>query len=200
MSKRNQLSLEVAADRLGTTVDELSLLLEPGAVSVSIDKLEHLASEIAGKKNQSLVVSTQNTLPEESKEEVITNVNEYVDAGFPLPALDVAAARAFFDQYRRRQAQELGRLSADAVYDLEEQEKALAIEANDQRNTQYLNELRGSTNELQVKTKQLSVIRKGERELVAGNIQSLVNELPPATQQLLQDSALYSHLFTNREK
>ena len=199
MSKRNTLTLETAAKHLNISVDELSLMLEPGAISVTVDKLEHLVAEVAAKKNQSLVVSNQNALPKESVQEVVGNVADYVDAGFPLPALDVVAARSFFDQYRQRQAQELGKLNADAVYDLWEQERALSVEANDQRNTEYLKELKQSTEEMQSKTEQLGLIRRKERELVAGDMQDLVKNLPLATRQLLQASPLYSHLFTKEE-
>ena len=200
MSKRNTLTLETAARHLNISVDELSLMLEPGVTSLTVDELEHLVAEVAAKKNQSLVVSNQNTLPKESVQEVAGNVADYVDAGFPLPALDVVAARAFFDQYRQRQAQELGKLSADAVYDLQEQEQVLAAEANDQRNAEYLKELKDSTEKLQSKTEQLFLVRRKEREMVAGNMQDLIDELPLSTRQLLHDSALYSHLFTKKEE
>lgn len=194
-----KISLVTAAKQLGTTTDELSLLLSPGTQELTIDQLEHLAKELAARKNQSLIVSKQNTLDSSSVEEVRSNVADYVDAGFDLPSLDVVAARAFFDRYRQIQASELGRLNAEAVFDLQRQEEELHIEQNDQVNTQYLASLKDSTEELRSKTQQLRDLKSKERSVVTENMSTVVSGLPPATQELLKKSPLYSHLFSKEK-
>ena len=193
MSKK--LSLSVAAKQLGSSADELSLLLEPGVKEVSIDQLEHLAAQLAAKKNTHLIVSKQNELPDSQVKEITSNVTEYIDAGLPLPSLDVVAARAFFDQYRHRRAEELGRRSADAVFDAQVQERVIAEETNDQYNSDYLNELESSTQDLLGNTKELIKVKQSERIKVSENLEQVVQSLPTATQQLLKHSVLYKRLF-----